>query len=493
MDLTGRALDGLEGTLLRRNRFMLWGVAVLVVVSSGWVALRLLVGWLTADPYYVMVCSVPGMDGAPEVAQGGGLPNVVLEGLFQKGVGVPSSLPGYWPQFRGADSDNQVKATVKLANRWPESGPPVLWSVELGEGHAAPAIWKGRVFLLDYDEIERADTLRCFSLADGSEIWRRSYALPAKRNHGLSRTIPAVSEAGIVTMGPRCHVVCLDPETGDFKWGIDLQRDFGTREPLWFTGQCPLVDEGLVLLAPAGPEVLMMAVSVETGEMVWRLPNPEGWNMSHSSIMPLMLHGRKMYVYCAIGGMVGVSPEGELLWSVPWNASVVAPSPVAVADDRLFMTAGYGAGSLMVEVKKQGDGYAAEVLKRQSPKEWLASEQQTPIFVDGLLYGIMPKDAGALKRQFVCYNPITFELVWSSGKEARFGLGPYILADQKFFVLDDDGTLTMLEKSSLGYTRLGQHRVLEGHDAWGPMVFAGTRLLLRDSKRMVCLEMGGGE
>ena len=450
--------------------------------------------WFAHDPARDLVLSLPGLDGGPPESKRGAANrlDVQLAGRLESFDGVASDLPGSWPRFRGADFDNISKANVKLADRWSATGPEILWSVDLGEGHAAPAVLNGRVYLLDYDEEKRADALRCFSLADGKEIWRRSYGLPAKRNHGLSRTIPAVTEDCIVPIGPRCHVSCVETQTGTFRWGIDLQKEHGTTEPLWFTGQCPLIDDGLAILAPAGPEILMMAVDCKTGKTVWTAPNPNGWKMSHSSIMPMTLHGEKMYVYAAIGGMTGISTEGKILWDVPWSALVIAPSPVPISGNRIFITGGYGAGSLRIQIDKTANGFAARLLAKSTPKEWLASEQQTPILHGGLLYGIMPKDAGALKRQFVCYDPNSGELVWSSGKTHRFGLGPFFLADGRFFVLDDDGILTMLSASRTGYEQLAQHKVFDGHDAWGPIALAGTRMLLRDSTRRVCMD-GGGE
>jgi outer membrane protein assembly factor BamB len=463
-----------------------------ILIVCGWVAAFLLFRWLAVDPARELTRSLPGMDGGPaesERAEANEV-QVNLAGKLQTFDGVPSDLPGSWPRFRGADFDNICKDKTKLAEGWPEAGPEVLWSVALGEGHAAPTVFNGCVYLFDYNEASRSDALRCFSLADGKEIWRRSYPLPAKRNHGLSRTIPAITEDCIVTIGPRCHVSCVETATGKFRWGLDLQQDYGTTEPLWFTGQCPLIDDGRAILAPGGPEALLMAVDCKTGEVVWKTPNSKGWKMSHSSIMPMTIQGEKMFVYAAVGGMVGVSMHGELLWEIPWRASVIAPSPVLLSDDRIFLTAGYGAGSIMVQNDKTDSGFAARELARNAPQDWLACEQQTPILVDGLLYGIMPKDGGALKQQFVCYNPDSGELVWSSGKTNRFGLGPFLLVDGKFFILDDDGTLTMLAVSKTGYEQLAQHKVLDGHDAWGPIAPAGTRLLLRDSTRMVCIEAG---
>lgn len=448
--------------------------------------------WIQSGSVNPLSPSLPGMDGGPSQKERAAVQmlEVDLTGRLETFDGTPSSLPGSWPRFRGADFDNIAEPIGTLADQWPEAGPEVLWSVSLGEGHAAPAVYDGCVYLLDYDEATRSDALRCFSLADGKEIWRRSYPLPAKRNHGLSRTIPAVTEKWTVAVGPRCHISCVDTETGAFRWGIDLQREYGTAEPLWFTGQCPLIDDGRAILAPAGPEALMMAVDCESGDVVWKVPNPNGWKMSHSSIMPMTIHGEKMFVYAAIGGVAGISVDGRLLWEIPWNASVIAPSPVPVGEGRIFITGGYGAGSLMIRIDKTGQGYTAREIARNGPRDWLASEQQTPILYDGLLYGIMPKDAGALKQQFVCYDPQNGELVWSSGKTHRFGLGPYILAAGKFYILDDDGMLTMLACSREGYEQLAQTRVLDGHDAWGPIAIVGTRMLLRDSTRMVCIDIG---
>jgi outer membrane protein assembly factor BamB len=215
--------------------------------------------------------------------------------------------------------------------------------------------------------------------------------------------------------------------------------------------------------------------------------------MSHSSIVPVKVAGKKMYVYCAVGGVVGVSAEpgnaGAVLWQLPWNAKVVAPSPVPLEDGKIFITAGYGEGGMTINVQENGGTFSAEILEKHGPKDGLACEQQTPIYHDGLLYAIMPKDGGALRGQFVCYRP-GGSLVWSSGQSHRFGLGPFLLAGGKFYVLNDDGMLTMIKASREAYLPLDQAQVLHGQDAWGPIALAGDRMLLRDSKQMVCVAVG---
>jgi outer membrane protein assembly factor BamB len=79
--------------------------------------------------------------------------------------------------------------------------------------------------------------------------------------------------------------------------------------------------------------------------------------------------------------------------------------------------------------------------------------------------------------------------VWTSGKENRFGMGPYILADNKFFILNDDGTLTIVKPDTGSYIQLDQIKIFDGQDAWAPLAVADGFLLLRDSKKMVCIDI----
>lgn len=463
-----------------------------ILLGGSALGLTVIILWMSYNPTAIFAAEVPGRDSVPEGALLAAS-QAELSGVFKAGDGEPSDLPGYWPNFRGPDHDSIVKEEINLAESWGPDGPEVVWQIEVGDGYAAPAVFNGCVYLMDYDVREKKDALRCISLADGKEIWRRSYELNVKRNHGMSRTIPAVTEKYIVTMGPKCHVVCLDTVTGEFRWGFDLQKDYGTEEPLWYAGQCPIIVDDVAIIAPAGTDVLMMGIDCESGDIVWETPNPRKWKMSHSSIIPMTLLGKKTYVYSALGGVAGISAEGpdvgKLLWDIPWTPKVVAPSPVQSGDDLVFVTAGYGTGSMMLQVSESNGSYSVDVLYETEPNQGLACEQQTPIFHDGVLYSIMPKDAGELKGQFAAYRPDGAQ-AWTSGNDNRFGLGPFLLADNKFLILDDEGTLTMLDAAANGFKQLDQADILPGHDAWGPLAMAGTRLLVRDMNYMACVELG---
>jgi outer membrane protein assembly factor BamB len=80
-------------------------------------------------------------------------------------------------------------------------------------------------------------------------------------------------------------------------------------------------------------------------------------------------------------------------------------------------------------------------------------------------------------------------MLWTSSKTDRYGLGPYIIADGKFFILSDDGTLTIAKAQTSGFEFLDKAKIMDGQDAWGPMAIADGRLLLRDSKLLVCIDI----
>ncbi len=455
--------------------------------------LLLFLWWMFHDPTNKFAESIPGEDkkGTDSLKVG---PPVNIGENFQVFNTETSGLKGTWTRFRGADFDNIVKNSVPLKNSWSGNEPEIKWSVDLGEGHAGPAIYEGKVYVMDYDEATRSDALRCFSLEGGKELWRRSYKVSLKRNHGMSRTVPAVNAEYVLTMGPRCHVMCVRRETGDLVWGLDLVQKYKTEVPLWFTGQCPMIDGNKAILAPGGSSV-MIAVELSTGKVLWETPNPGGIKMSHSSIMPWTLNGKKMYVYSAVGAVLGISAEGadegKILWkSTAWNHAVVAPAPVCFPDGKIFLTAGYGAGSMVIKISPSGVEYKVEVLKQYLPKDGMACEQQTPVIFDGMMFAIEPKDAGPLRNQLICVNPDDVnKVVWTSGKESRFGLGPYLIADKKMFLLNDEGTLTMIKPDGKKYIQLAQKKLFDGQDAWAPMAIADGRLLLRDSKKMYCVNI----
>lgn len=395
--------------------------------------------------------------------------------------------PALWPGFRGVDYNAVVESETPLAKQWPAEGPPKRWEVELGQGYASPAVYDDRVYLIDYDMDAQRDAIRCLSLDAGKDIWRYSYPVKIKRNHGMSRTIPAIDGKYIVTIGPKCHVTCLDITTGEFKWMIDLVAEYGTKEPLWYAGQCPLIVDGKAIIAPAGPEVLMMAVDCETGDVVWKTPNPDKWKMTHCSIIPMQFAGQNFYVYPGSGGVAGVAAkDGSILWKTnAWYLRVNVPTPVDCGEGKIFLCAGYNKGSMMLQLEQQDNRIVPKVLF-ELQADVFGSDQQTPVYYKGHIYGVRPD------KQLVCMDT-QGKIIWTSGSDNQYGLGPYIIANGMIYILDDDGILSLIEATTETFNKMAQAKVLSGHESWGPPVLVEGRLLVRDLTTLVCLDVAANQ
>jgi len=386
---------------------------------------------------------------------------------------------GSWPGFRGANR-NGISGETGLSRSW-RGGPKRLWSVSLGEGHAGAAVADGKLYVLDYDAGARKDVLRCLNLSNGKPLWTQGYAADIKRNHGMSRTVPAVSGKYVVTLGPLGTVMCCDTGSGKVIWKKNLVAEYGTVIPQWYAGQCPLIENNNAIIAPGG-KALMIAIHLPTGKITWTTPNPRGWQMTHSSITPTSFGGKRIYIYPASGGVVGVNArDGKMLWDTPeWTVNTSnIPAPVVIGDGRVFFCGGYNSGAMMV--KMNDSATAVSKLFRVAPNTF-QSHQQTPILYKGHLYGVK------VPGELVCMD-LNGKIVWSSGSTARFGLGPYLLADGMLYVLSDKGELALVEASPSGYKQLARAKVLSGSDAWAPMALVDGKLLCRDLTTMVCLDV----
>lgn len=430
---------------------------------------------------------------------------------------------GDWSSFLGPAKDGIAPDDgVALATDWPDGGPSKVWERVIGNGHAGVAIHKGRVFLTDYDpeifpdpqtgEPVGGDIIRCLSLADGQDIWSYAYAVTSVNNHGVSRPVPAVTDDYLVSFGPKCQVYCVKTDTGEKVWSMDLRSKYGAEVPKWYAGQCPLIVGDSVILAPSGKagagvearsNVLMVKVKLATGEVVWEAENTLLGIQTHVSIAEMDCYGTPSFVYSGGQGLIAVNAEnGEILWeSKEWfNKIANCATPVPVSDNRVFLSAGYGSGCMMMKINKDANGrFMPEVLWTKQEEEF-GSVQHTPLYVpqDEVIYGIR------VNGEMVCME-LDGTFRWSSGKEKtnRYGIGPYLMSAQGLiYALEGHGRLDMVRANPDKFEKLDEHYVWglrkgktdagAAKDAWGPMALAGGYLILRDIKRLVCLDVSAG-
>jgi outer membrane protein assembly factor BamB len=130
-----------------------------------------------------------------------------------------------WPQYYGPRRDS-TSTEKGLLRTWPKEGPKVLWTVPLGPGFAAPAVSRGRVYLLDRED-KVGDTLRVWDLASGKEVWNFAYDAPGTFEFPGSRSTPTVDGNFVYIAGPIGDLQAIDINTHKPVWHKNIWKDFG--------------------------------------------------------------------------------------------------------------------------------------------------------------------------------------------------------------------------------------------------------------------------
>jgi len=177
-----------------------------------------------------------------------------------------------WPQYQGPKR-NGTSDQKGILRTWPEKGPEILWTADLGIGFGGPVIKDGKVYLLDRND-QVNDIMRCFDFNTGAELWRYSYDAPGTAMFPGSRSVPAVDGNFVYSCGHNGDLYCIDINTHNPVWNKNIWKDFGGQElPIWAITQCPLIYGDLLLILSQAPEAGVVAYNKLTGDVVWKTPN----------------------------------------------------------------------------------------------------------------------------------------------------------------------------------------------------------------------------
>lgn len=390
-----------------------------------------------------------------------------------------------WTRFQGEQADG-ISRETGLSRSWPDGGPPILWRRPLGEGFSSIVTRGEHLYTLFAEgDVELAGAFR---LADGVEIWRRPLGARFVDIWGNGpRATPAIAGDVVVVLSSYGHLAALRLADGEPVWQVKLDERFGPvlrneyssmaaegLEEGPFSGYCssPLVvGDRVVVSAGAGAGRTLVAVDRSSGETLWTaLHAPLG----DSSPVVREIAGERQIVVAVPGEVVGLSLVGEVLWRHPWTQTPVA-LPLHLPPDRIFLSAPNEVGALLLRVRRGDDGWRTEELWRQ---KYMRNNWQTSIAYRGMIIGFDNATLKALGEDG--------ELRWA---RRGLGKGTLIAADDLLFVLGDRGTLTLGEFSPEGFRQKGQVRLLTS-PSWTSPVLANGKLLVRDHREMICLDVG---
>ncbi len=399
---------------------------------------------------------------------------------------APTNARADWPQFLGPHRNAMAPEAKGLAKSWPMEGPKEVWRTSVSRGFGGAAIGGDRVIFMDREGTAR-DVVRCLRLSDGEELWRYAYDAPGRLSFPGSRTTPATDGELVFTVGGFGHVHALDLAAGKPKWKAHLLEDWEAKLPHWGVATSSLLLSKAVVFAPWGRRAALVAYDKKSGRVLWTTPNRRNKKLAYASPTPMKLKGKTMIVAIGAGGYtIGVDARtGEELWSYSgYSCSIQIPSPVVLGRGRLMLTGGYGAGSAVIQVQSVGGRYRVKEVWRNRA---IGSTLAQPVVYRGYIY----LNSGFKNKEFglACLSS-TGRVLWDTDRSPNFDMGPVLLLGKTLLAVDGkSGDLVMVSPSPRKYKEAARASVLKGPVAWAPMAFSDGRLVLRDRRNVVCLDL----
>jgi outer membrane protein assembly factor BamB len=286
----------------------------------------------------------------------------------------------------------------------------------------------------------------------------------------------------------------IDTKTRKPSWRTNIWKDFGGDEelPRWGIVQHPLIYGELLIVATQTSEAGVVAFDKLTGRIRWKSPassgvpgyvSPSIVEVSGEDHLVMISAARGRGRNARDGSVIGLDPDnGKVLWTYTgWQCSIPVPPAVDAGQGRVLVTGAYGAGTVMLEIEKRGNAYAASELF-ENPD--FGSHTQPPVLHGGHFYShytINERSDGLVAMS------MDGVVKWKTDQQPPFVRGGSILADGLLLVTDGDTKLYLIEPTPAGFKPLASAVILESGDNWAPLALVDGKLLVRGQKELKAL------
>ncbi|MEY4485079.1 MAG: hypothetical protein RL693_2531 [Verrucomicrobiota bacterium] len=391
-------------------------------------------------------------------------------------IALPKSDIPDVPQFLGPNRDGVIR-NARLGRDWNAHPPKELWRQPIGEGWSAFAVVNGLAYTQEQRDDEELVT--CYDLLTGRLVWTHANKTRFSEWQGGDgpRATPTVDRGYVFTQGATGILDCLDAVTGKKIWSRDVLKENKLDNITWGLSASPLVFEDTVVVTGGNNDrATVQAYHRVTGEPLWQAGKDKA---SYASPLLATLAGKRIILSSNSATLTGHDPvTGAVLLEHAWGSDKwpKAAQPLVLEGDRLFLSAGYGMGCQMLQIKAGADG------KLEATELWKSLRMKTQFnnvsLRDGFIYGL---DDG----QLACLNAATGERQWKTG---RYGSGQSLLADDLMIVQSEPGPVVLVEVKPESGREVGRLDALKAK-TWNNPTLAGRYLLVRNSEEVVCYEL----
>ncbi len=394
--------------------------------------------------------------------------------------GAGTASAGDWPQILGPQRNGHAAKDEQLAASWPAGGPKLRWSKKIGSGFAAVAVASGKAILFHRDGDEQIAA--AFDAASGKPLWQTKYKtryVSSISDDNGPRATPVIHDGRVYFLGADGMLACLALDSGTEIWIRQLAADFNIPDSYFGTGSTPIVEGDLLLVNVGGRRRAgIVAFRLDDGKTAWQATDEAA---SYSAPIATTIAGQRHAIFVTRLNVVALDPAtGKVRFEFPFGKrgpTVNAAVPL-MCEDKLFVTASYGIGSVMSKIDSDR---ATEVWSGQD----MASQYTTCVYEGGVLYGCDGR-ADQPPAHLRALDAKTGRVLWS---QEEFGVAHLILAGDKLLALKDDGTLVLLAASKEKFSALASAKVLDNTTRAIPAL-AGGLLYVRDTDTLKCLEVG---
>lgn len=380
------------------------------------------------------------------------------------------------PQFFGTNRDGTVP-DIGLASDWNQDAPKQLWRQPIGPGWSAFAVVQGRAYTQEQRGEEELVT--CYELLTGKLLWAHADKAHFTQWQGGEgpRATPTVHEGRVYAYGGTGILNCLDAITGKPVWQRRVLEENKLANIEWGICASPLIVDDKVVVSGGNTQgAVLFAYLRETGAPVWKAGDDQA---SYASPILATLAGKRVILSNNARALSAHDPaSGAVVLDHAWGVEKwpKASQPVIISANQVFVSAGYGMGCLLLEIKVEPDG------KLSATELWTSMKMKTqfnsPALLGGHLYGL---DDGRL----ACLDITNGERLW---KEGRFASGQSLLVGKNVIIQSEDGPVHLCAAQTEGFKELGKIEALSSK-TWNHPVLAGRYLLVRNDREAVCYEL----